>query len=199
MQADRLAAALFRLDAENAQDPHLVDHEGQAHPKELLYARRMTRWLEQLYPEASELLRLAVRAQHIRRWQIPRNTYPMDRAGYLAWRKRMYEFHGDVAEQVMRALGYGEADVGRVRSLISKQRLKADPEAQALEDVAAIVFLENHLAEFARDRDEQNLLNILRRTWAKMSPVGREAALRLQMPAPARELVARALSGPDGH
>jgi len=160
----------------------------------LLYARHMTRWLERLYPDASEPLRLAARAQHIRRWRVPRNSYPIDRAGYLKWRSDLYTFHADEAARILRDVGYDEDTVARVRSLLKKERLKADADTQALEDVACLVFLETEFADFAAKHDEEKVLRILRRTWTKMSPRGHEAALALDLPPRARSSLEKALS-----
>jgi hypothetical protein len=157
----------------------------------------MTHWLDKLYPDAGEALKLAARAQHIRRWKIPRNSYPMDRAGYHRWRTALYSFHADEAAKILAAVGYDEAIISRVRSLLKKEKLKADPRMQALEDVICIVFLENEFAEFAARQDEAKMIGILRRTWAKMSPIGHAAALALPMAAGARQLIEKALAGPS--
>jgi hypothetical protein len=187
MATDRFNTAFEKFDTANAADPHGA---------ELIYARRMTDWLQKLYPDASESLRLAARAQHIRRWEIPRNTFPMDRAGYHRWRTQLYTFHADAAEKILRDVGYDEQTIARVRSLLRKERLKADPEVQALEDVICLVFLENYFADFAPKHDPQKVIVILRRTWAKMSPKGHAAALALELPPQARQLVEQALA-PD--
>lgn len=176
--------AIERFDEENARDPH---------QKELLYAQRMSGWLERLVTDASEPLRLAARCQHIRRWEIPRNSFPMDRAGYLNWRKRLYAFHADVAADILAQVGYGQPVIDRVRSLLQKEKLKADPDMQALEDVICLVFLENYFSDFARDKDEAKLLNIIKRTWAKMSERGRDAATRLPLSAEELGLITKAL------
>ena len=183
----RFAAAIERFDALNAQDPG-----GKALP----YAQRMTKWLDVLAPDASEPLRLAARSQHLLRWQIPRSSFPMDRIGYLKWRTTLYDFHADRAAEVLRTVGYDDAAIARVRSLIRKQNLKADPEMQLLEDVICLVFLESDFAEFARDHDEAKLVRILQKTWKKMSPRGHQAAMGLPLGERERELIARALAPP---
>jgi hypothetical protein len=182
---ERFTAAIERFDALNAQDPH---------GKQLIYAQRMTQWLDKLAPDSAEPLRLAARSQHLMRWQIPRSSFPMDRPGYLKWRTTLYDFHADRAAEVLRDVGYDEATIARVRSLIRKQDLKVDPEMQLLEDVICLVFLENYFAEFARDHDEQKLIRILQKTWKKMSPRGHEAALGLELGERDRDLIARALA-----
>ena len=180
----RFAAAIERFDALNAQDPNR---------KELLYAQRMTDWLARLAPDASIPLQLAARAQHLMRWHIPRDSFPKDRAGYIRWRTTLYDFHADKAADVLREVGYDDPTIARVRSVIRKERLKADPEAQLFEDVICLVFLENYFADFAKDHDEEKLLRILRKTWKKMSPRGHEAAMTIQLPERERQLIAKAL------
>ena len=178
-------AAIQRIDAANAQDPH---------GKELLYSQRMSAWLERIEPSASEALRLATRAQHIRRWAIPRSDYPMDRIGYLKWRTTLYKFHADEAARILREVGYDEPTIDRVAALVRKEQIKTDPDAQTLEDVICLVFLENYFADFAAGHDEDKVINILRRTWRKMSERGHKTALTLEIPPAAKRLVERALS-----
>jgi hypothetical protein len=191
----RFATAIDRFDAANARDPNVTIVDGAPQPKELVYARRMTEWLDRLEPSASEALQLAARSQHLMRWSIPRSEFPMDRPGYLKWRTTLYDFHADKAAQILREVGYDDATIGRVRSLIRKQGIKTDPEMQLLEDVICLVFLENYFAEFAADQDEDKLVRILRRTWAKMSPRGHQAALGINLPERERKLIERALAG----
>ena len=166
------------------------------YPKELLYAQRMTAWLDKLAPDASEALRLAVRCQHIRRWTIPRHTYALDRRGYLRWRTMLAKFHADTAAAILRDVGYAAATIHRVQTLLRKEGLKRDPEVQCLEDVICLVFLENYCAAFATQHDEAKVLDILQKTWKKMSPHGREVALTLPIPTATRRLVEQALAAP---
>lgn len=177
--------AILRIDAANAGDP-----KGEA----IVYAMRMTGWLDRLDPSASAALRLAARAQHVRRWEIPRSTYPMTRPGYIRWRTDLGRFHAEVAGEILRSVGYDNPLVERVQSLLRKENLKEDPETQTLEDVICLVFLENYFGEFAKDKDETKLLNILRKTWRKMSPRGHAAALTIPLPADAAALVKKALA-----
>ena len=129
VQHDRYLLALSRIDAANAEDPNIELVDGVRRPRELVYAERMSEWLERLRPDASELLRLAVRAQHIRRWEIPRQNYPMDRAGYKRWRTDLAKFHAETAGAILRACGYDEAEVARVQSLLRKQGAVLEPPA----------------------------------------------------------------------
>ena len=185
-------AAIERFDAANAQDPTLISGV----PAELLYARRMTDWLNRLYPSAGEILQLAARAQHIRRWSIPRSNFPMTRGGYHQWRTSLYSFHADIAADILRHVGYDDTIIARVRSLLKKEKLKADPEMQMLEDVACLVFLENYFADFAPKHDDEKVVGILRRTWKKMSDHAHAAALGLKLSPHAHELIEKALKSP---
>jgi hypothetical protein len=193
---DRFAATIGRFDAANEQDPH----RQQGQPAELVYAQRMTEMLERFAPDAPEPVRLAVRAQHIERWKTPRSSYPEGRAGYLAWRADLYEIHARRAAHILAEAGYEEAVIQRVADAIAKRNLKSNPDAQAVEDIAALVFLEHYLADFAArhpDYDEAKWTGILRKTWRKMSPAAREFALGgdLELPPTLAPLIARALGG----
>jgi hypothetical protein len=192
--SDHFTTTIAQIDAANAADPNREAYEGREEPKELLYSRRMSDWLTRLAPDASEELRLAARGQHICRWSIPRSSFPMDRAGYLHWRNECKRMHAEKLGEIMRDVGYADAAINRAQSLVRKERLKADPESQLLEDVACLVFLENYFAEFSRQHDEAKLIDIVRKTWKKMSPRGHEAALQLPLTDDSRRIIERALA-----
>ena len=178
----RFQRAIERFDAANAEDPNRELADGLDQPKELLYSRRLSAMLERFAPEASETLRLAVRCQHIRRWTIPRTDFPVGAAGYKLWRTKLQQFHAETAAGILRDSGYGENTIGRVHALLRKEKLKLDPEVQALEDVVDLVFLENYLEDFVAkhaEYDEAKWIDILKKTWFKMSPRGRNAALSM--------------------
>jgi hypothetical protein len=193
--AERFKKAIQSFDAANAEDPNLELIDGVSYPKELLYAQRMTTWLERFAPDASKALRLAARSQHIRRWVMPRSHYPMDRRGYIQWRTALAKFHAETAADILREVGYEEALIARVQSLIRKEGLKRDPEVQCLEDVICLVFLESYCADFATSHDIGKILPIIRKTWEKMSPSGREVAGTMDLPSAVRRLVEAALAG----
>ena len=192
--ATRFREALARFDAANAGDPNREPVDGAEQPRELVYARRMTETLERLAPDAAEVVRLAARCQHIRRWTIPRGTYPDGRDGYRRWRSDLARFHAETAGAILCDVGYGAAAITRVQALLRKEHLKTDPEAQLLEDVACLVFLAHYLPAFASRQDEDKLVNILRKTWRKMSERGRAEALRLDLDPGLRRLVSEAAS-----
>ena len=192
---ERFESAVARFDRANASDPRRESVDGEPQPRELVYARRMTAALERFAPDAPEAVRLAARCQHIRRWTIPRDRYPAGRDGYRRWRTDLGRFHAETAGEVLREVGYDGATVARVQALVRKERLKADPDAQLLEDVICLVFLEHYLADFARQQDEEKLADVLRKTWRKMSDRGRAAALEADLAPELRELVVRVVGG----
>ena len=189
---ERFAAAIARFDRANAEDPRREPVGGERQPRELVYARRMTAALDRFAPEAPEAVRLAARCQHIRRWTIPRDRYPAGRDGYRRWRTDLGRFHAETAGEILREVGYDEATVARVAALLRKERLKADPGVQLLEDVICLVFLRHYLPDFAAQHDEAKLTDILRKTWRKMSDRGRAAAQEIDLAPDLRSLVARA-------
>ena len=188
--SSRFDQAIAQIDAAHAEDPE-KDASGEA--RELVYARRMSAWLEKLAPDASEALRLATRCQHLRRWAIPRSGFPEGKVGYLRWRKEESLAHAALAGEILGQAGY-DAEVKHVQSLIKKERIKHHPEAQLLEDVACLVFLEYEFAEFSAKHEQAKIIDILRKTWGKMSPTGHEAALALKLPAQLRAILEKALS-----
>ncbi len=192
-----LAAVLAAIDAANADDPRRVTVDGVERSFEAVYAERMSARLAAVYPEASELLRIAARAQHLRRWEISRESFPQGRDGYNAWRRRCRAHHAECAAGILREHGYSQADAARVGALIRKEQLKKDPESQALENVAAIVFLEHYFDEFLAKYagyDEGKIVDILGKTLCKMSPRGHAAALALPLPERTRALVEKAIA-----
>lgn len=193
----RFRAAIDRFDAANGCDPNVERCDGEDVPKELLYAQRMSQRLESFVPDASLAVQLAARSQHIQRWQTPRTDYPSGRDGYRRWRSDLANFHADTAERILEEVGYDASTIDRVRLLLRKDRLKADPDCQILEDVICLVFLEHYLSDFAGRHDEQKLVNILRRTWKKMSGRGHEAAMELDLPQNVRALLDKATVASD--
>ena len=191
----RLQCALASIDAANKADPNQEPFDNERLPKEYAYSLHMTRWLFELESDPSERMQIACRAQHIERWTIPRDSYPMDRPGYLKWRTDLGKFHADRAGAIMADAGYDDEAVERTKALIRKRRLKKDPETQRLEDVICLVFLENYFADFSKQHDEAKIVSILQKTWKKMSPDGHAAALDLvgKLPDDARAIVEKAL------
>lgn len=171
------------IDAENAQDPNHEVFQNVTHPKELLYSNRMYQKLMDFYPKASEEIQIASKAQHICRWKIPRESYPMDRVGYLTWREDLKKFHSKITSEILQKAGYDGTFIARVCFLIEKKLLKKDIETQLLEDVICLVFLEFYFEAFAQKHDTEKLKNIIKKTWGKMSENGHEAALKINFSA----------------
>lgn len=189
----RFEAALRRFDEENARDPNQEIVEG-VQPRELVYARRLYDWVLKLAPNASQELLLAARSQHICRWTIPRNNYPMDRVGYLKWRNDLKQFHSEKSSGILRELGFPEATIARVQALNLKKDFPRDPESRVLEDALCLVFLQFQFADLAARTSEDKLVNALQKSWKKMTPNAREHALRLTFEARERALLERALT-----
>ncbi len=177
------------IDRANSADPRR--EEGA--PREVLYSRRMAGWVRTLAPSASEELLLAARAQHVRRWTVPRETYPAGRAGYLRWREDLKRMHEGQAGEILARAGYGPASIAKVRTILLRKNYAEDPEGQTLEDAACLVFLEHELVPFAEKTEEGKVVEILRKTWEKMSPAAREAAKALPQPPREAALLAKAL------
>jgi hypothetical protein len=190
----RLADVIAAIDAANARDPNMIEVGGGREPAELVYGRRMSATLARMAPDASEHLRIAAHGQHIERWTSPRKSYPQGRVGYLKWRKDLQNFHASRVGEIMSAAGYDVDDIGRVGALLRKERLKSDAEAQMIEDVVCVVFLEHYLGDFMGKTDHDKLAGILAKTWNKMSPSGHQQALKLALPAPAPALLERGLA-----
>ncbi|MBI1869094.1 MAG: DUF4202 domain-containing protein [Methylocystis sp.] len=191
-----LEAVFAALDAANADDPRKVVVDGAARSFETLYAERMTARLAALYPDASNLLKIAARAQHLRRWEIARDRFPPGRHGYNDWRKECRAHHALLAGAIMREHGFDDDAIRHVAMIIRKERMKKDREAQALENVAAIVFIEHYFDDFHAkypDYDDDKMIDILGKTLCKMSPKGHAGALALPLPATTRRLVAAAI------
>ncbi|MGF1636555.1 MAG: DUF4202 domain-containing protein [Cyclobacteriaceae bacterium] len=191
----RFHQTIAEIDQINVQDPNLKTVDGKQIPKELLYSQRMTEVLAQFCPEASETLQIAARAQHIKRWSIPRETYSMDRKGYLQWRTQLKIFHAELAAGILKKFGYDAGDIQKVEDLINKKRLKTDPEVQTLEDVICIVFLRYYFDDFIAKHanEEEKIIDIVQKIWKKMSEKGHEAALAMPHSEKALSLVTKAL------
>jgi len=187
---ERFDAAIARFDEENSRDPNL--EIGQ--PRELIYAQRLTDWVNKLSPTASEPLRLAARCQHICRWQSPRENYPMTKPGYLKWRADLKKFHADKSGQILKEVGYDDTTIRRVQDLNLKKNFPVDPEVRVLEDALCLVFLEFQLTTLAAKSDDEKMINALKKSWDKMTETARAEALKLNYGEREKALIARALA-----
>lgn len=197
-EADRKSRAIAAFRAANAEDPVTLVVDGVVRPKELVESERLSAWVVRLEPSPSEALELASHCQHLRRWSLPRSDFPEGRLGYLAWRKALARRHADQAADILRSAGYDEALVEQVRRINLKQGLHQNPDVQTMEDALCLAFLSHELEEFAGKHDDAKLIDIIRKTWRKMSERGHARALELAPSLPRRsaELVTRALA-PD--
>ena len=191
----KFEAALRRFDDENARDPNEEIADGIAHPRELLYAQRLTDWVLRLCPDASEALRLAARCQHLCRWEIPRQSCPMTRTGYLKWRADLKKFHAQKAGEILREVAYDEETIRRVQNLNLKKNFPDDPEGRVLEDALCLVFLQFQLADLAARTAEDKTVNALKKSWQKMTEAARAEALKLHFGPREKILLERALKG----
>jgi hypothetical protein len=186
--------AIAKIDAINAADPTVITVDGHNHPQAAYHAVRRTSWVHQLRGEtASEPLLLAARAQHLKRWTVPRNSYPEGRIGYLKWRTDLKQFHAETTAQILEEVGYPPETIKRVKDLISKKNLKQDPDTQTLEDALCLVFLETQFTDFAT-KEADKISNIIQKTWRKMSPQGQQAALQLPLMAEDVAIIQQAVS-----
>jgi tRNAThr (cytosine32-N3)-methyltransferase len=190
---DAYTQARALIDAAHAADPKLAP---DGRPAELVYGERVEAWVTRLVPDARPILRLAARCQHLERWRVPRHTFPEGKAGYLKWRQSLYQKQAERARELLLAAGVAEAEAAEAATWISKTALKTNAGSQALEDAACLVFLENEIHDFASqhaDYPREKFVEILRKTWRKMSPAAQAAALTLDLPPAIGALVREAV------
>lgn len=193
--SDKLLRAFHLFDEANGHDPNTEEYMGRTYPKEVLYAIRMTERLNEFLPEASEALRLTARCQHICRWKIPRKSYEMNRTGYLRWRQDLKKFHAKKAASILEEVGYDKEIIAKVSFLLEKKQLKKNHDTQALEDVICLVFIEYYFEPFAAKHPEDKTIDIIQKTWRKMSEKGHEAALSLPLSESSLSLISKAIKG----
>ena len=191
--------AVALIDAANSEDPNKETADGKEWPKELLYSHRMADMLQRFSPHADDAMKLAIRSQHIQRWKSPRDAYPMDRIGYLQWRKDLYKFHAQTAADLLVKAGYGDDVIERVKQAVAKKQIKQNPDTQLLEDVTDLVFIEHYMLEFAGkhpEYSEEKWIDIVQKTWKKMSDEAHEFALsgKIALPEPLIPLIQKAIA-----
>lgn len=195
VESEKLLEAFRLFDEANSKDPNSKVIDGKTYPKEVLYSSRMTDTLNNFEPKASEALKLTARCQHICRWEIPRESYEMNRAGYLRWRQELKKFHAQKAKEILTAINYDETTIAQVEFLLLKKQLKKNHETQILEDVICMVFLKYYFESFAEKHSDEKVIDILKKTWRKMSKKGQQAALQLSFSEKSGDLVQKAISG----
>ena len=194
MKPTRFETAIALIDKANSEDINTYEVSGINYPKELLYSQRMTRKLLQFEPNASKALQIAARAQHICRWKIARDEYPIDRLGYLKWRETLKRMHGDLTTDILKQVGYDDQFTDRVKAIILKKLIKKNEESQSFEDTICLVFLDYYFEEFASKHNDEKVIDILKKTWIKMSDKGHEAALKIPFSEKSLVLVKQAIS-----
>jgi len=172
--------AIEAFDKVNSQDPNNVEVDGSKKSRELVYAIWLSEWVTKLNPSSTEELRLAARCQHIKRWEIPRSTYPEGLKGYNKWKKDLAIFHAEEAGKILQEVGYDESVIERVKSINLKKNLKTDPEVQTMEDALCLVTLQHQIEDFSAKHDDEKMIGIIRKTWAKMSDQAKQEALKLK-------------------
>ncbi len=199
MSTDPFDKAIELIDAANTQDPNTESADGKDWPKELLYSHRMTDMLSRFKPDADGAQKVAIRAQHIERWKSPRSNYPMDRTGYLRWRKDLYVMQADTCAGLMRDAGCDEDEIKRSWMAVAKKNIKSNPDSQLLEDIADLTFIEHYMLEFAGkhpEYSEEKWIEIIQKTWNKMSSEAQQFALsgNLKLPEPLVPLIQKAVA-----
>ena len=192
---EKFQNALRRFDEENARDPNREMVSGIPEPRELIYAQWLTDWVLKLCPSASEELRLAARCQHLCRWMIPRDSFPMTKPGYLKWRHELKKLHAEKSGAILREVGYSDDVIERVQNLNLKKHFPADPDSRVLEDALCLVFLERQFVDLVNKSTEEKVVNALKKSWAKMSPAGQTEALKLSYAPREKALLETALNG----
>lgn len=195
MAAQNYEAAISLIDEAHSHDPNIKTVDGRDVPYELYYAQKMSHYLALRAPDASPVLQVAIRAQHFRRWEVPRDSYPMTKAGYLNWRNFLKKRQADMAAAICTGCNFTTEEVTAVAQLIRKEDLKNNEETQILEDVACLVFLDDQFEAFEKNHDEEKITGILRKTWGKMSETGHELALKIPMSDSSKGLIGKALGG----
>jgi hypothetical protein len=190
----RLEQAFELFDAYNKNSPEHLVYEEKEYPAEYFYALKLYEWVTKLDPDASESLLLASRCQHIGRWESPRSNYPEGRVGYLKWRTDLSRYHAAKATEILTSVGFDADTIDRVRQIVLKQRLKSDPEVQTMENALCLVFLQYQFDDLIAKLKEEKMIDILQKTWAKMSAPGREATSTIQFSKEAKDLLAKSLS-----
>lgn len=193
VDSERFQRAIEAFERANAGDPNSRMVSGEPRPRELVDAERLAAWVLRLEPNASEALQLAARCQHIRRFEIPRESFPAGRVGYLQWRTRLSHFHADTAARLLAEAGYDSTLIDAVRRINRKQNPQGNPDTQTMEDALCLSFLEFEFEEFCAKHAEEKLVQVVQKTWKKMSARGHELALGLPFSAASLSIVQRAL------
>ncbi len=195
---NKIGKAFELFDTYNREDPHIMIWDGIEYPVEYFFALQLNKWINKLEPRAGEALQLASRCQHIGRWKIPRNQYPIGKAGYFKWRSDLAKFHAEVAGELLSQAGYSREEIIVVQHILLKENLKSDDEVQAMENALCLVFLQFQYEDFISKHEDDKVIRILRKTWKKMSEAGRDAASSLVFGEKGKTLLMKALDKAPG-
>lgn len=195
--SERYTVAAAAIDRANALDPNLVRVRGQELPLALAHGQYAAEWVTRLHPDADELLLLAARAHHLRRWELPRSEYPEGKAGYLRWKRDQRQRHATDVASLLAPMGFTDDEVAQVQAWVRRDQLTADAGSQAVEDAACLVFIETQLADVATKLDRDHLIDVIRKTAKKMSPSALDAVARIPLGEAERQLLAAALASPS--
>lgn len=188
----RLARAISAIDAANAGDPNTIVVDGVERPKEQAHSELMTQWVGALDPAADDAQLIAARAHHLRRWEVPRSSYPEGRVGYLRWRSVLRRRHADAVGVILLDIGYEEDFVDRVRGIVRKEGLGRDAAAQTHEDALCLVFLQTQLDELIASLGEDATVEVVRKSIAKMSEPAIGRAIQVPLSPMGRAVLERA-------
>lgn len=193
-ESTALNQVLEAIDNVNKEDPNTVEINSEEQAKELVYGHHMSACLNKYWPEANELLQIAVRAQHIKRWHLKRTEFEAGKAGYYQWRIAQGKYHAQLASEIMQEKGYSQLEIDKTAAIIRKEKIKSNEDSQTLEDVACLVFLTYYFNDFAAKYTEEKIVRIVQKTWGKMSTKGHDIALSLTLPEHLANIVAKALA-----
>ena len=193
MYSTSFQLATEALKAAHLQDPNLVQTGSGQVPAEWLYIQRLLTSMQQVYPDASEALTIAVYCQHLFRWEIKRSEYPEGRIGYYQWRNYLGEYQAEKAAVLLKSGGYTDDFIQEITTILKKLNISRLEESQKLEDVVCLVFLEHYMNDFIQGKTEAQLIQIVQKTWNKMSDHGHHVALQLNLSEPTRRIVELAL------
>ena len=193
MHSESFQNATEALKAAHLQDPNIELVGSDQVPAEWLYTRRLLACLTQVYPDASEALTIATYCQHLHRWEVKRSEYPEGRIGYFQWRNFLGDYQADKAKAILKASGYSDDFISEVVDILKKLNIHRLDEAQKLEDVVCLVFLEHYMNDFMHGKSDAQLVHIVQKTWGKMSDHGHHVALQLNLPEPTRRVIEQAL------
>ncbi len=186
--------AIEAFDEANAKDPNFIEVDRFEKPYELIYANWLYQWVMRLSPNSSEELQLAARCQHLKRWEIPRSKYPEGLKGYTKWKKELAEYHAEEASKILVEIGYDSSVVERVKAINLKKNLKTDVEVQTMEDALCLVTLQYQIDGFSAKHDDEKMIGIIQKTWAKMSELAKQEALKLKYSERVLSLIQRAIA-----